>query len=217
MIGRSGLVAAYIVGAIAIGGAQQAPPDVGTTFRSGVDVVRLDVSVLDQNRLPIRGLTAADFTVLEDGKAQPIIAFDAVDLPDQRTARASWMREVAPDVVTNRFNAQRVVVILLDDFGVPFDPSAVQFSKNIARAAIDQLGPADLAAVVYTLTRSKGQEFTTDRTRLIAAVGSVLVQRVERSSQPVLGEHPKSVFPESVCPQRPVRCLSRWLSDDGAS
>ena len=72
------------------------------------------------------------------------------------------MRDVAPDVVTNRFNAQRVVVILLDDFGVPFDPSAVQFSKNIARAAIDQLGPADLAAVVYTLTRSKGQEFTTD-------------------------------------------------------
>jgi VWFA-related protein len=170
MIGRSGLVAAYVVAAIAIGGAQQVPPDTGTTFRSGVDVVRLDVSVLDQNRLPIRGLTAADFTVLEDGRPQPIIAFDAVDLPDHWSARASWMRDVAPDVVSNRFNAQRVVVILLDDFGVPFDPSAVQFSKNIARAAIDQLGPADLAAVVYTLTRSKGQEFTTDRTRLIAAV-----------------------------------------------
>src|SRR5687768_2763465 len=143
MIGRSGLVAAYVVAAIAIGGAQQVPPDTGTTFRSGVDVVRLDVSVLDQNRLPIRGLTAANFTVLEDGRPQPIIAFDAVDLPDHWSARASWMRDVAPDVVSNRFNAQRVVVILLDDFGVPFDPSAVQFSKNIARAAIDQLGPAD--------------------------------------------------------------------------
>jgi VWFA-related protein len=63
-----------------------------------------------------------------------------------------------------------VVVILLDDFGVPFDPSAVQFTKNIARATIDQLGPADLAAVVYTFTRNRGQEFTTDRARLLAAV-----------------------------------------------
>ena len=85
MIGRSELVAAYLVGAIAIGSTQQAPPDTGTTFRSGVDVVRLDVSVLDQNPLPIRGLTAADFSVLEDGRPQPISAFDAVDLPDHRS------------------------------------------------------------------------------------------------------------------------------------
>lgn len=170
MIGRSGPVASCLVAAIAIGSAEQAPPDVGTTFRSGVELVRLDVSVLDRNRMPIRGLTAADFTVLEDGKPQPIVGFDAIDLPDQIHPRGSWMREVAPDVVTNRFDAQRVVVILLDDFGVPFDPSAVQFSKNIARSAIDQLGPADLAAVVYTFTRNKGQEFTTDHARLLAAV-----------------------------------------------
>jgi VWFA-related protein len=170
MINRSAAVTACLAGSIAIGSAQQAPPDVGTTFRSGIDVVRLDVSVLDRDRMPIRGLTAADFTVLEDGKPQPIVGFDAVDLPDQTHARGSWMREVAPDVVTNRFDAQRVVVILLDDFGVPLDPSAVQFSKNIARAAIDQLGPADLAAVVYTFMRNKGQEFTTDRARLLAAV-----------------------------------------------
>jgi VWFA-related protein len=170
MIRKSGLVASCLVAAMVIGSAEQAPPDVGTTFRSGVDVVRLDVSVLDRNRMPIRGLTAADFTVLEAGMPQPIVGFDAVDLPDQLRPRGSWMREVAPDVVTNRLDAQRVVVILLDDFGVPFEPSSVEFSKKIARAAIDQLGPADVAAVVYTLTRNEGQEFTTDRARLLAAV-----------------------------------------------
>ena len=69
MIGRSELVAAYLVGAIALGSAQQAPPDTGTTFRSGIEVVR-------------RGPTAADFTVEENGRPQPINAFDAVDLPD---------------------------------------------------------------------------------------------------------------------------------------
>ncbi len=45
-------------------------------FRTGVDVIQLDVSVLDDERRPVRGLSAADFTVLEDGKPQRIVAVD---------------------------------------------------------------------------------------------------------------------------------------------
>jgi len=52
-----------------------------STFRAGVDLVQVDVSVLDKERRPVRGLTAADFTLLEDGKPRTIAAFSAVDLP----------------------------------------------------------------------------------------------------------------------------------------
>ena len=51
------------------------------TFRTGVDVVQLDVTVLDKDRHPVRGLTADDFTILERGKPQSIVAFSAVDVP----------------------------------------------------------------------------------------------------------------------------------------
>ena len=50
----------------------QAPQN--PTFRSGTDVVRIDVSVLDKNRVPVRGLTTADFTVREEGKPRPVVA-----------------------------------------------------------------------------------------------------------------------------------------------
>ena len=51
-------------------------------FRDRIDLVNLDVSVLDKDRRPVRGLKATDFTVLEDGKPQNIMAFLAVDVPE---------------------------------------------------------------------------------------------------------------------------------------
>ena len=54
--------------------AQQVPPVQPPTFRTGVDAVQLDVSVLDKDRRPVRRLTAADFTVLEDGSIHAFIA-----------------------------------------------------------------------------------------------------------------------------------------------
>src|SRR5688500_2399593 len=49
---------------------QQAP-----VFRSLVEVVQLDVSVLDRSRLPVRGLTQDDFTIIADGEPQKIVSF----------------------------------------------------------------------------------------------------------------------------------------------
>ena len=68
--------------------AQQTPSESQPTFRVGVDVVQVDVSVLDQSRRPVRNLTATDFTVLEDGKARPIVAFVPVELAEPEPVAA---------------------------------------------------------------------------------------------------------------------------------
>jgi VWFA-related protein len=157
-------LALCLAGAAAAGHAQ-------TTFRSAVDIVRLDVSVLDKERQPIRGLTAGDFTVLEDGNVQPIVAFDAVEVPDGPQPGAPWMRDVA----------QRVIVIILKDVRVPLDPRAIRDTKRIAREIIDGMGSNDVAAVVYTFNRNAGQEFTTDHARLLAAVDRFAVSFGDQS------------------------------------
>ena len=65
-------------------------------FRAGVELVQLDVAVLDDKRQPVRGLTAADFTVLDNGVATPIRAFTPVELaPRTRSTEAVWANEVA--------------------------------------------------------------------------------------------------------------------------
>ena len=75
----------------------QQPP----RFRGGVDLIQIDVAVLDSRRRPVANLTAADFTILEDGKPQPIAAFEELSAPDPDGSLVPWMREVAPDVRTN--------------------------------------------------------------------------------------------------------------------
>jgi len=153
---------------LARGSAQQKP-----SFRGGVELVLLDVSVLDAERRPVRGLTAADFTILEDGKPQTVASFSAVDLADivtERTFTAPWVQAVAPDVQKNTdIKDRRIVVIVMDD-ATPMAAQEVPRAKAVARQVIDALGPNDLACVVYPLNKRSGQEFTGDRARLAEAV-----------------------------------------------
>ncbi|HLK32098.1 MAG TPA: hypothetical protein VKT29_03350, partial [Terriglobales bacterium] len=46
------------------------------TFRTFSELVLVNVTVRDRKGNPVRGLTANDFTVLEDGKPQHVASFD---------------------------------------------------------------------------------------------------------------------------------------------
>lgn len=153
-------------------------------FRTGLDIVELDVSVLDKDGHPVLGLTAQDFTVLEEKVSRPIVAFDAVNVEPPVAPPAAWMRDVTPDVDTNSFDNRRLFVIVLDDANIWWDPSplggvaalhALRETKVIAKSIIDKLGPQDLASIVFTRDNRYSQDFTGDRTRLLAAVDRFLL------------------------------------------
>ena len=139
-------------------------------FRSGIELVEIDVSVLDQGRRPVRGLTKFDFMVLEDGRPQEVVSVVEVNVPDPVEVRTAWMRDVPPDVTANLASADRLIVLVLDAAQVRANPVMTKAAREAARRVIDRLGPGDLAAVVFTRNNSGAQPFTTDRSRLLAAV-----------------------------------------------
>ncbi|MDQ3418176.1 MAG: VWA domain-containing protein [Acidobacteriota bacterium] len=146
----------------------QSPPP---PFRSSVDLVHLDVSVLDRNRRPVRGLTPADFTVLETGVPQEISVFTAVEIEEPGKAAAEWTREVAPDVRTNDgIEERRLFLLIIDDGMIEADAEAIRNTRETANEAIDRMGPSDLAAVIFTRDNRNSQDYTADRARLRAAV-----------------------------------------------
>jgi VWFA-related protein len=186
-----GLVVAVVL--VATPAAQQtpqpAPPQKPVArFETRVDLVTVDVSVLDGDRRPVRGLTAADFTILENGKPQEIQAFSAVDLPDVEVASAPWIRDVAPDVTRNDDLAdRRIVAIVLDD-ALPMSVGGltgnlITYVKKMASEVVNQLGPRDLAAVIFPLQKSNGQDFTSDRARLLKAINRYTGNLADRAME----------------------------------
>ena len=60
---------------------QPAPAPQGTVFRSGANLVPLNVTVTDNSRQFVKGLTKADFSVFEDGVEQAVQFFEASETP----------------------------------------------------------------------------------------------------------------------------------------
>src|SRR5688572_15434975 len=142
---------------------QQAP-----TFRAGIEIGRVTVRVLDEDRRPVRNLREGDFTVYLDGVVRRVVAFTTDEVgASKRTV--SW-RDVAPDVASNALNNPRLVVLILDDGLIPFDPWILKTAKSIATKTVEQLQAGDLAAIVFTRDNRVPQDFTADKAKLLAAV-----------------------------------------------
>src|SRR5262249_10790355 len=186
------LVVAAIASVVLTVSAQQAPPPAQTPppqtpqqqpvtpaeqpiFRVGADVIRLDVSVLDKDRKPIHGLTSEDFTVIEEGKPQRVVAVAEIAAAANDPAPTAWMRHVSSDVANNDLADQigdgRLFAIVLDDVNVPWDDlDIIMASRGIARDVIDRLGPSDVGAVVFPRDGGRTEDFTNDKERLVEAV-----------------------------------------------
>ena len=93
------------------------------------------------------------------------------------------MRDGPIDVVSNVEN-RRLVAIVMDDAYTEFNPDYAKRAKQIAKNAVDELGPADLAAIVFTLM-GRRQNFTADRSRLLAAIDSYVPKQTAASGPPL--------------------------------
>jgi VWFA-related protein len=184
------LSAVALAGAIGVRAAQEPAPN--QTFRSGVDVIQLDVSVLDKNRHPVHGLTKDDFSVLENGKPQTIVAVAEINAAERDRPGTARMRYAPHDVAGNDLIDQvgdgRIVAIVIDDANLPYDSLPIALStRTIARYIIDGLGPSDVAAVIYAMDSGRSVDFTNDRAKLIAAIDAYNPEH-----QPFLYEAPPS-------------------------
>ena len=145
---------------------QQAP------IRSSINFVRVDVIVSDGKGQPVGDLKAEDFSVSEDGKAQKIESFSVIKIDNTTQATDRPLSSIRNDYDEEREAARpevRLFVILLDDYHVRRG-NAMGVRKPLFDFIQNQLGPADMIALMYPLTPVADIRFSRDKGALMGAI-----------------------------------------------
>ena len=161
---------------------QTPPPQKAPMFRSGVDLVTVNVVVRDKSGTVVKGLTREDFTVLEDGRPQTIDTFDfeevgAPENPAPPSAIPTILGGVGrptPAPLVGRpvvsMHDRRLVVLMFD-----LSSMAVEDTQRALDAARDyvttKVGQADTVAIVtYASSLDVALDFTSDKNMLLNTI-----------------------------------------------
>jgi VWFA-related protein len=126
------LAAAAVAAALAVAPAAAQRKDASSP---SLDLVVLDVVVTDRDDRSVRDLTAAEFTIKEDGDVVQVKTFEHIDL-----------RSAAPA------GEGRTVAMLLDDVGVP--PLGTTAIQQLSKAVLSLARPGDELSVVRLHSRN---------------------------------------------------------------
>jgi VWFA-related protein len=150
------------------------------SFPAQAEAVTVDVVVLDPHGQPVHGLGKDDFTLLEDGRPQPIVAFES------RCAPAGTDTPAAADpgparVVSNLpepGRPGRVLILAIDDLGLT-PPMAQELGPALARWIREQAAPMD----EITIRTTSGEpwwsaEVAAGRADLLAVLGRLRGRRL---------------------------------------
>ncbi|HEY0760438.1 MAG TPA: VWA domain-containing protein [Acidisarcina sp.] len=158
------------------------PPDAGGfTLRVNTDLVLTNVVVRDKKTgTVVRGLTANDFTVLENGKPQRIASFDFQTVDEATPLNEATVSGAAPALVLGRTNTaptpeqlrdHRLIIFFFDITSM--QPDDLDRAVSAARNYVNkQMQPADLVALVSLSTGvTLDQDFTADKQALLNGIG----------------------------------------------
>jgi VWFA-related protein len=162
-------IAAVLVVGVVVAQTPSAPAQ-GPVFRTSVDSVSVDVSVMDKDGRPVTDLTAADFEIRESGKLQAVETFKFVriddGIDDPRAARDilsfdDHTREAARE-------DNRLFVVFLDDYHVRRE-NGMRVREQIAQF-LRQLSPHDLVAIATPLSGAASLTFSRNHLAVAASV-----------------------------------------------
>ena len=141
-------------------------------FKSGVDLVRLDVRVTDANGRPIRDLQQSEITVEEDGADRPIVLFQHLAAPDESFAQAT-SHTIGGQVSTNQGAPRGHLYVMVFDQPHIVTGNEQRFRLAAQRFLRTKLQPGDRVAL-YALGGPGPQlDFTANPERIAVELSQI--------------------------------------------
>ena len=163
------IVAVAICLTVAAASAQERP-----TFRSGVDVVVIDVNVVDRSHTPVGGLQPGDFVVSVDGKRRTVVSAQFVihGAPATASPGKNVPGAPAPGSATSAApSPARNILIVFDNDSM--EPGDGIVAREAAATFLGQLGPDDRVGVATLPWLGSAITMTKDRHEVQRALAGV--------------------------------------------
>src|SRR5439155_2278167 len=164
------------------------PQEPVETIRVGTVAVQTDVIVTDKTGKRIKGLTAADFAVLDEGKQQTIDYFTAIESdqvtqgdnrsPSMGATAASDAKEKSATFTSALVTPYRGrhIAIVVDDLTLSSD-NFLRSRQALTEYVNAKLTSSDMAAIISTGgSIASLQQFTNDKGRLLSALRRIALQ-----------------------------------------
>ena len=164
---------------------QAAAHQSSAVLRSLSDLVRIDVEVTDKSGKPMKGLTANQFTITDEGKPQAITSFSYSDIEAIETATADDTKPIvvsvdndgpnspSADAISEALRDRRLIVLFFDLTSMQTD-DLIRAHDAADKFVKQQMTKADVVAVIVFSTRINVlANFTNDRTVLNKAIAQL--------------------------------------------
>jgi Ca-activated chloride channel family protein len=149
----------------------------GQQFKSGVEVVRVPVVVSDRNNVPVRGLTAEDFEVLDQGERQKVAYFTAGTEGDPVPLHLGLLMDTSDSMGTDLKAAQDAAIrFLLALQDTAEDTTFVDFDTTVR---VTRFSPQSYELLFERIRTRKAKGFTA----LYDALGVYLESSLRRDGQ----------------------------------
>jgi VWFA-related protein len=148
-------------------------PEQGPTFRTGIELVTVDVGVSDERGRPVSDLLAPDFVVKIDGEVRKVVSAEHVRIDIEAAKKQAKAEAETETFFTSNLAPPngRMIVIAVDQSNIR--PGAARPLLMSAARFLDRLSPADKIAFVSYPQPGEAVDFTTDHTRIRHAMGRV--------------------------------------------
>jgi VWFA-related protein len=188
----------------------RAQADQVPVFRSGVEVMEVDVTVVDGSGMPVRDLRAPEFSVMVDGQPRRVLSAEFIS-----ESSGPGTQVVAPrdPYVSNNTDRRpgRLILLAIDRNNI--DTHSLRGAIAALKSFVNGLGSDDRISLVTVPPPGPAVEFTTNRAQILDAISRIIGMDDPLQGRFNISAYEALTFENRTNPMVTQRLLARVCGD----
>ncbi len=187
-----------------------AQTDQAPVFRSGIEVMQVDVTVVDEKGMPVRDLRAPEFNVTVDGQPRRVISAEFISSSSALTAEQAKPRDPYVSNNTDR-RPGRLIILVIDRNNI--DTHTIRTAASALKGFVKSIAPEDRLSLVTIPPPGPAVDFTTNHAQVLDAISRIVGSDESLISRYNISDYEAIVFENRSNPLAVQRLLYRACGD----